>query len=135
VSAPAPALRPLRHAWLWLVCAWLGLIVTVVGSLMPMPDTGLSIEGGDKLGHGLGYFALAAWYVQLYAGARAQAWRMLGLVALGAAIELIQAQTSWRSAEWRDFLANLAGTLAGWATAATPLARLLERWDRPAAPR
>lgn len=132
MSAPAPSgWRALRHGRLWRALARAGLVLTVAVSLLPMPDLGVHVEHGDKYEHLVWYFALTLWYAQLVDGRRALAVRALGLLALGAAIELAQGLTAWRSADWRDMVANATGiacgVLLGLTTARHWLARLERR--------
>ena len=96
---------------LW-VCAFgaVALLVLVL-SLMPtvphMPTT-----GWDKANHLLA-FAVLAWL-----GCQAFPWRtatvLLGLLAYGALIEVLQSFTPYRFAEWNDVWADGLGLLAGW---------------------
>lgn len=91
---------------------WSLVILLVIGSLMPaahVPDTGLS----DKLGHLLGYAVLTLAGLLAHPG---RVWRvLLGVFALGVAIEVAQYFTPSRSFEWLDMLANGAGVLLGFA--------------------
>lgn len=124
--APRPvALRPLRHARLWLG-AWLAMVgVVVVASLIPPQAVPLSgFDHADKLHHLASYFALSAMATALFATIRARAGAGMALMLLGIALELAQAQwTTQRQAEAWDALANTVGVLLG--LAATPAARVL----------
>ncbi len=124
-------LRPFQRPALWLLVG-AGLVgVVVVGSLLPargLPPVPFS--GFDKVQHLLGYAALSSYAVMLFARMRTQAMCALGLVGLGIGLEFAQAaMTSSRQADPADALFNALGVLAGLATAATPLARLLQRVD------
>jgi VanZ family protein len=123
-------LRPLPHLALWRWLGRLALAATVVVCLVPMPKSPIPIEGGDKLEHALGWFAITIWYAQLAAVPRALLARACGFLALGAAIELAQSLTSWRSADPWDLVANAAGVAVGVAVGLTPAAGLLSRLDR-----
>lgn len=131
---PAPVVptsfRPLPRLRLWRALGALAIVLTIVLSLAPMPPSPVHVEHGDKLEHLLGYFLLAAWYVQLVANRRALAWRIAGLALLGAGIEIAQGFTSWRQPDWWDLGANLLGVGAGAALYATPLRNVLARLDR-----
>ncbi|MFW5452018.1 VanZ family protein [Thioalkalivibrio sulfidiphilus] len=91
---------------------WTAVLLLIAGSLMPaahIPDTGLS----DKAGHLLGYAVLTLAGLLAYPG---RVWRVvLGVFALGVAIELAQHFIPSRSFEWLDMLANGAGVLLGFA--------------------
>lgn len=124
-------LRPLPHLtlWRWLGRAW--LFATIVVCLVPMPKSPIPIEGSDKLEHALGWFAITIWYAQLAAVPRALLARACGFLALGAALELAQSLTTWRSADPWDLVANAAGVAAGLVIGMTPAAGILARLDRP----
>lgn len=107
----------------------LAIAIVVVVSLMPpppMPD----IDGGDKIGHFLAYFVLAASAVQLFRNWPALLGAGLGLVLLGVGIEYAQdTLTTTRMIDPKDALANTLGVIAGLATRLTPLRDLLLRMD------
>jgi len=121
--------KPLRRPALW-GGLWIAAIaVVVVLSLapsVPMPD----VPDGDKLGHFLAYFALAAAAVQLYARWPALLGAGVGLVLLGIGLEYAQgALTDSRMQDPADALANTLGVIAGLATRLTPFRDLLLRFD------
>ena len=94
--------------------------------LMP-PAQHLPSTGWDKANHALAFAVLAVLGLAAYP---ARAARVLpGLLAFGAAIELLQSLTGYRTAEWFDLLADAAGLLIGW-----QLARWLGAGGRPAPP-
>lgn len=103
--------RALRAAWFVLMA------LTVIVSLMPMPEVPVSIDHFDKIEHGVGYAILAAIGVLVY-----PAWRAcLAVFVLGAAIEGLQLLVPWRSGgDVYDVLANTVGIAIG-ALAALPL--------------
>ena len=121
--------KPLRHPRIW-GGLWIAAIaIVVVLSLapsVPMPD----VPDGDKLGHFLAYFALAASAVQLYARWPALLGAGIGLVMLGIGLEYAQgALTDSRMQDPADALANTLGVIAGLATRLTPMRDLLLRID------
>ncbi len=92
--------------WAWAAAiAWLSL----APSLPPV-----ELAYGDKLGHLAAYGLLMFWFAQLYA---ARVFYAAGFVLMGAALELLQAQTGYRSYEVLDMAANTVGVLLGWAAA------------------
>lgn len=124
-----PWLKPLRRGPLWFGL-WLGAIATVVlVCLMPgaeLPKVAVS----DKVEHALAFFALSAAAVQLFLRGRPLAIVVLGLLALGGAIELAQGLlTTSRMMESGDILADAIGVAAGVALAWTPLRDLLLKLD------
>lgn len=117
MSSPRPL--PRRLGWLFGFAIALAI---AIGSLMPdppLPDA----PGSDKWAHLLGYAGLACWWLRLLP----QRWPTVLLAAgtFGVLIEFLQGQTSYRSQDPQDMLANLAGCLLG-----LLLARLLRHWLR-----
>jgi VanZ family protein len=112
----------------WLAIGWGLVAYTLYVSLSSSPPDGPGWLS-DKLAHGLTYFVLAAWFAALSAP-RNYARVGLGLLALGIAIELLQARTGYRTAEVADGLANLAGILAGLAFGLASRGRWLAWFDR-----
>jgi VanZ family protein len=127
-------LRPLPHLALWRWLGRLALAATVVVCLIPLPKSPIHVEGGDKLEHALGWLLITLWYAQLTVTHRALLARACGFVALGAAIELAQSLTGWRSADPADLVANFVGVATGVALGLTPLRAVLARWDRRTGP-
>lgn len=123
-------LRPLPHLALWRWLGRLALAATVVVCLVPMPKPVIPVEGGDKFEHALGWLLITLWYAQLAAVPRALLARACGFLALGAAIELAQSLTTWRSADPWDLAANAAGVATGVAIGLSPLRGILARLDR-----
>ncbi len=120
-----------KHADLRLAVIWYGfgamlLLAVAALSLMPMPSTGVN----DKLSHLVTYFGLAGWFGLLAGNRSALAWTLAAVIAYGGLIELLQAMTSYRQAEWADMLANSLGAAAGIWLYFTPLRRLLLFIDR-----
>ena len=84
----------------------------------------------DKVEHALAFFALSAAAVQLFLRGRPLAIVVLGLLALGGAIELAQGLlTTSRMMESGDILADAIGVAAGVALAWTPLRDVLLKLD------
>lgn len=129
------SLKPLRHPRWWSGLWIAAIAIVVVLSLapsVPMPD----VPDGDKLGHLLAYFALAASAVQLYARWPALLGAGIGLVLLGIGLEYAQgALTDTRMQDPADALANTLGVIAGLATRLTPMRDLLLRIDGVDRPR
>ena len=110
---------------------WYGLGVVMllsVGILSLIPATNL---GGvnDKVSHLLTYTALGAWFALLASDRVAVAWSIAMLIAYGGLLELLQGLTGYRSAEWADFGANIAGVSLGPLIYLVPQRRLLESID------
>ena len=105
--------RALRHLPLWLWLGRVAIVAVILLSLLPLPKLVSAPPGGDKIEHAVTYLVLMLWYGQLCADRRSLTLRALGLLALGAAIELGQALTSYRSAEWLDLAADALGVGLG----------------------
>lgn len=94
---------------------WLCMAAVLALCLMP-PAQHLPSTGWDKANHALAFAVLAVLGLVAYPTRAARV--LLGLLAFGAAIEVLQSLTGYRTAEWLDLLADGAGVVAGW-----PLAR------------
>jgi hypothetical protein len=106
--------RAARITRVWLACGWLGVIVTLVVSLMP-PSLGGDISRVDKLVHLFGYALLMFWWAQLVTQRR---WKLaIAVVLYGIAIEGLQGLTPERQPDILDALANSGGVLLGWLAA------------------
>jgi VanZ family protein len=84
-------------------------------------------EINDKLLHFLAYFVLGAMAGGAFRKRGRVKWAVLGLIAVGAAIELLQAQVG-RETSFFDGMANGAGAISGALLARFVLDPLRERW-------
>ena len=99
---------------LWRMGGWLGIVATLIASLMP-PTLGGDDTHLDKIVHLFGYALLMFWWAQLVTQRR---WKLaLAVVVFGIGIELLQGLTPDRLPDPLDALANLAGVLLGWLVA------------------
>lgn len=107
-----------RRAGLWLF--WPALAVVVWGELTPHPP---SVPGlfWDKSQHFTAYFGLALLATLGWGLRRSLILVLLGVLAIGGGLELIQTLTG-RDGQWLDQLANSLGALTGMAVAAIYLA-------------
>ena len=117
--------QQLQLIWLWSAIGVGMLVAVAYVSLMPAPEVGVS----DKLAHLLTYFLLGGWFGLLARNRIDLGWTVVALIAYGMIIELLQAQTGYRFAEWGDVVANSVGCFAGGALYFTPLRRLLRFVD------
>lgn len=114
------------RAWyLWQCIGWLGIAAVVVLSLIPMPGPALPMDHSDKLLHVVTYGVLAFWFGQLHRGG--WRWVFVGLLALGAGLELAQGWLVLRNADGWDLMADALGIALGLWLAATRVGGLL-RW-------
>lgn len=120
-----PLRRPVLWGGLWIAAIAVVVVLSLAPSV-PMPD----VPDGDKLGHFLAYFALAAAAVQLYARWPALLGAGIGLVLLGIGLEYAQgALTATRMRDGADALANTLGVIVGLSTRLTPFRDVLLQFD------
>lgn len=95
---------------------WLLLLAVVILSLLPvpyLPQQAFSLW--DKAQHALGFAVLALLGGLAYPGRLPRLG--VSLLLLGAAIELAQDATGWRTGDWLDLTADLVGVFVGLALA------------------
>ncbi|OGT22359.1 MAG: hypothetical protein A2V90_08355 [Gammaproteobacteria bacterium RBG_16_57_12] len=123
--------QPLKLDKLWRLIGRLLVIAIIIVSLIPNPQ-GITpaFANSDKVGHLLAYTILMSWHALIYQ--RKEHVKLLLLfIMLGAALELVQSITDYRSFELLDMLANAGGVVAGWALGGTVYIRSLisfESW-------
>jgi VanZ family protein len=118
-----------RRAGAWLF--WPALAVVAWGELTPHPPALPGPLEWDKLEHFTAYFGLTLLASLGWGLRRSLAWILLGLVALGGVLEILQNMVG-RDGEWGDFAANDLGALAGLAVAVVYLAAPRRLVDGPA---
>lgn len=102
---PAAASPPWRLSFL--LCLLAVLTLALLPPATPMPTT-----GWDKTNHLLAFSTLWVLGRQAYP---ARPGRLIaGLLVYGALIELLQAMTPHRLADWSDLLADALGMALGW---------------------
>ncbi|MFH1602911.1 MAG: VanZ family protein, partial [Pseudomonadota bacterium] len=104
------------HRRLWLSLGWVLVLGVIYLSLTPDPIE-VPVADGDKLGHLLAYGTLMVWFSNLYGNVISRLFFAIGFVAIGIALEFIQAWTGFRSFEIVDMAANASGVFVGWALA------------------
>ena len=112
--------RPLRWIVLWRVLGRVLVAAMLVATLLPSSAVVGAVPLGDKAGHVLGFAALMLWYAQIYGDTRGRVRCALGALAFGVAIEIAQSLTTYRSAEFADFVADALGVALGWLLARGP---------------
>jgi VanZ family protein len=93
--------------WAFALCLLVGLVV----ALLP-PQTLVPPTGWDKANHAIAFAVFAVLGCVSYPARTAGV--LLGLLAYGALIELLQGLTTYRSAEALDVLADGVGLALGW---------------------
>lgn len=117
----------LRRAGLWLF--WPAVLVVAWGQLTPQPPS--VVEGyWDKAQHFTAYFGLALLATLAWGRRRGLVWIVLGVIALGGALEILQGLVG-RDSAWADQLANTLGALMGTGLALGYLAIPRRLVDRP----
>jgi VanZ family protein len=114
---------------LWHTLGWLLVALVVFLSVTPKAPLVLDVPGSDKVHHSLAYLVMMLWFSQLYREPRQQFWIGVGLVALGAGLELVQALLVYRSADVLDGVANGCGVFAGRFVVETRLGNSLAFFD------
>ncbi len=122
-------LRPVSHLLVHAsrILFWPSVALIVWGELRPVPPE-TEIHLWDKALHFTAYFGLAAMATMVLQTGPRLAWAVLGVIALGGVLEILQLLTG-RDAEWADMLANALGALSGLGVALGLLA-LVGRWSR-----
>lgn len=92
---------------------WLMVIVIIVLSLVPIAGAIPNVQGGDKIGHFVAYFALSTWFCWLYPKNPSKIFYAIGFILLGAIMEFLQGMTNYRSADLNDFHVNTIGVMVG----------------------
>ncbi len=109
---------------LWLTIGWCLVALIVWLSLKPPGDGPALIN--DKLAHLLAYFGLMLWFSKLYPRHLLVA---MAILALGAALEVLQGWSGYRDMSFADLVADALGIGLGWfAASRTP--DILPRLER-----
>lgn len=93
---------------------WIGAIVLVlVTALIPVPRVDALPSYSDKLVHLLSYLVLGLLAVLSQQRLRTGLLAAAAMIVLGLIVELVQGRLPWRSFEWMDLVANIAGVGGG----------------------
>ena len=96
---------------LWRSLFWTLVLTTVCLSLVPVHHIPSAFSFWDKAQHAVGFAGLAFLGLMAYPGRIAPV--MLGLLLLGAGIEVMQWLTGWRQGDWQDWVADNVGLVIG----------------------
>lgn len=106
--------------WLWRLCFWVALVAVSIGSLLPptqLPPQAFDVW--DKAQHAGGFAVLTLLCLPAFAASRLRVFMWLAIY--GALIEVAQQVSGWRTGDPMDWMADVAGVLAGlvlhWTTA------------------
>jgi len=109
LTTPHRSRRNAELAWRW--GFWGGVVAVLVLSLIPVPPE-LPGTGWDKSNHLIAFGLLAVF--GLLAHPLRYGWLLAGLLLFGGLIEALQSLTTYRLAEWLDWLADAIGIVAGY---------------------
>jgi VanZ family protein len=103
----------LHYRGLWLLIGYLllGLIVYLSVTSQPV-ELDLDFPYQDKVMHMFAYFALMAWFVQIYHIKKQRIYHAVAFILLGVVMEFIQSFDPARMAEFADMAANTAGVVS-----------------------
>lgn len=117
----------LRLARWWVALGLAMIVVVVAGSLLNISQP-VQVKNIDKLHHLVAYGAMMYWWGMVQP--RQRRWWLVGLVALGVALEYAQSLTPYRTLDYRDMAFNAAGVALALLALQTPAAGLLAWFDR-----
>lgn len=106
----------LRFRAVWIAIGWL-LVALIAFLSLASAAVALPGDHGDKLGHGIAYFVLTLWFVQLYLSGKKRLLVVSACLALGIGLECAQMLTEARSFDIVDIAADAAGVMFGWMAA------------------
>jgi VanZ family protein len=120
----------LRFTKFWLLLGGIMIGLVAYLSLIPVPSEMPSFSGLDKLIHFFVYAFLMLWFGLCYiSGARYYAIGV-GIILVGAVLELIQGNTGYRTMSYLDMSANSLGVVLGWSLSKTRLSKALVYVER-----
>ena len=116
----------LKLRLLWLGIGYLLIALVILLSLTSQPVfIGLPFAYEDKVYHTFAYFALMAWFAQIYHGRLQRNITAVFLISLGLLLEYLQSLNPARYAEYGDMLANTTGVALGYALALSKAKNIL----------
>ena len=118
-------MKSTRIAHFWRIAGWLGIAAIITLSLAPL-QLDMAVDNGDKFGHLAAYGLVTLWFAHLYTGLRQRIGLVVGMVALGIALEYAQRATGYRSFEVADMVADATGVAIGWLLAPPRLPNFLD---------
>ena len=116
----------LKFRFLWLTIGYVLIALVITLSLISDPvDLGMNFPNQDKVYHAFAYFALMAWFSQIYHGRFQRIKIALALILMGVSLEYIQSFEPARYAEFADMLANTTGVVLGFLVSLTAVKNYL----------
>jgi VanZ family protein len=121
----------LKLSFLWLGLGGVMVALVIYLSLTSSPvDTGLSFPYQDKVFHAFAYFALMAWFAQIYHGRFQRNLIAVMLVIMGVMLEYLQSFDPNRFYEYADMFANSTGVVLGLLVTLTGVKNCLIRFEK-----
>jgi VanZ family protein len=121
----------LKLRFLWMAIGYALVVLVVFLSLTSNPvDTGMDFPFQDKLFHALAYFALMAWFAQIYHDRFQRNMIAVVFVFMGLTMEYLQSFDPNRYAEAGDMVANVTGVVLGFSIALTRMKNTLVRIEK-----
>lgn len=101
-----------RYQKIWLAIGYaLVTLVIYLSVTSNPPDSGIELPYFDKIAHTLAYFAMMAWFAQIYHIKKQRLIYALSFITLGVGLEFVQSFDPARMAEFADMVANTSGVL------------------------
>ncbi len=119
--------RQLRYLSTWRLLGFTWLFVISLLSVAPIAQP-LAFDNADKWTHWATWMLMMIWFGAAWPSALKRC--LIILLAVSAALELLQGLLPWRLMEMNDLLANLAGLLSGAALLFTPAGLVIPWLDR-----
>ena len=120
----------LRFRRLWISLGVVMILTVTFVSVIDLPEPVKGFVLHDKLMHTITYACLMGWFAQIYRHDLTRLVLVIGLIALGIAIEFIQGSTAHRQYEFLDMVANTSGVVLAWALAYTWVGGILAYAER-----
>jgi len=125
------AVPDLKLRFLWLAIGYALVMLVVFLSLTSDPvSLDIDLPNQDKIFHALAYFALMAWFAQIYHDKFQRNMIALVLVFMGVTLEYLQGFNPNRYFEFADMVANLTGVALGFAVALTSVKNILVKIEK-----
>ena len=123
-------MNKLRFSNLWLTIGCLLVILVIGATLMRSIPYVPYFRGVDKLGHFAAYVAITFWFGLICGRSRVRWTIAVGFMVMGMCLECLQRMSGYRTFEYADMGANVAGVLCALLLAQTRLSKGLAVVER-----
>lgn len=120
----------LRFRPLWLAAGWVLVAAILWLSLTPRAPEPFKFHFADKVEHFVAYLAVMGWFAQIHFRRTARRHYALAFLAMGVAVEFLQALEATRYFELADMLADGLGIGVALLLARTPLQHTLRMLEK-----